>query len=108
MDNIKCILAIVERGKADRVVKAAKEKGASGATIFYGRGTGETEVKKFLNMHIEASKEIILILSGEDKLKPIMDAMVEAGKLKEPGTGVIFTLPISNLVGLRHRSNFED
>jgi len=34
VDNIKCILAIVERGKADRVVKAAKEKGLQGLPSF--------------------------------------------------------------------------
>lgn len=108
MLDIKCIVAIVERGKADKVVKAAKEKGASGATIFYGRGTGESEVQKFLKMHIEASKEIILILSEKDQLKEIMKAMVEAGRLKDPGTGIIFTLPISDLIGLHHREEFED
>ncbi len=106
MLDIKCIVAIVERGKADRVVDAAKDAGASGATIFYGRGTGESEVKKFLNVKIEASKEIILILSEKDKLRPIVEAMVDAGKLEEPGTGIIFTVPVVNLIGLHHRDNF--
>lgn len=106
MLNIKCIVAIVERGKADKIVKAAKESGATGATIFYGRGTGESEVKRFLNVNIEASKEIILILSEREKMKPIVEAMVEAGKLEEPGTGIIFTVPVANLIGLHHRDDF--
>lgn len=108
MLDIKCIVAIVERGKADKIVDAAKKSGASGATIFYGRGTGESEVKKFLKVNIEASKEVILILSEKDKLRDIMTAMVVAGKLKEPGMGIIFTLPIDNLIGLHHRIEFED
>jgi len=103
MENILCIIAIVERGKADKIVERTKKVGAKGATILYGRGTGESEVKKFLNIHIEASKEVILVLSEESKYRPIFDAIVEAGKLKEPGTGIIFTLPVSNLVGLHHR-----
>ena len=108
MLEVKCIVAIVERGKADKVVKEAKKAGAKGATIFYGRGTGESEVKKFLNMHIEASKEIILILTEVEKSKQIMKAMIEAGRLKDPGTGIIFTISISDLVGLHHRDQFED
>lgn len=108
MLNIKCIVSIVERGKADKIVEAAKEAGASGATIFYGRGTGESEVKKFLNVNIEASKEIILILSEKEQLREIMTAMVIAGKLKEAGMGIIFTMPIDNLIGLHHRLDFED
>lgn len=108
MLNIKCIVSIVERGKADKIVEAAKKAGATGATIFYGRGTGESEVKKFLNVNIEASKEIIFILSEKEKLKDIMKAMVVAGKLKEAGTGIIFTIPIDNLIGLHHRIEFEE
>lgn len=108
MFDIKCIVAIVERGKADKIIEAGKKAGATGATIFYGRGTGESEVKKFLKVNIEASKEIILILSEKEKLKDIMKAMVIAGDLKKPGTGIIFTIPIDNLIGLRHRLEFED
>lgn len=108
MFDIKCIVSIVERGKADKIVEAAKKAGASGATIFYGRGTGESEVKKFLNVNIEASKEIILILSEKEKLRDIMTAIVVQGKLKEPGMGIIFTIPIDNLIGLHHRLDFED
>jgi nitrogen regulatory protein PII len=101
------IVAIVERGKADYVVNQAKKAGAQGATILYGRGTGESEVKKFLNIQIESSKEIIIILTEKEKCKQIFDEIVEAGKLKKPGTGIIFTFPVSNLVGLHHRENFS-
>ena len=107
MLGIKAIVAIVERGKAKKVVDAAKEVGASGATIFYGRGTGESEVKRFLNVNIEASKEIIIILSEVEKIKKVLKAMVDAGRLKEPGTGIIFTLPIDELIGLHHREDLE-
>lgn len=108
MFEIKCIVSIVERGKADKVVDAAKKAGAKGATIFYGRGTGETEAKKFLKIQVESTKEIILILTELDKYKTIMDAMVEAGQLKKPGTGIIFTVPVTNLIGLHHREEFEE
>lgn len=108
MLDVKCIVAIVERGRADKVVNAAKKAGAKGATIFYGRGTGETEAKRFLNFHIESTKEIILIIAETDKYKKIMDAMVNAGDLKKPGTGITFALDVSDLIGLRHRKEFEE
>lgn len=107
MTEVMAIVAIVERGKADYVVKRAKKAGAQGATILYGRGTGESEAKKFLNVYIESSKEIILILIEKEKCRQIFEEIVEAGKLKEPGTGIIFTFPVSNLVGLHHRENFS-
>ena len=43
MDSL-CIIAVVERGKADKIVVKAKDAGAKGATVFYGRGTGESEL----------------------------------------------------------------
>ncbi len=107
MFEMLAIVAIVERGKADYVVNRAKKAGAKGATILYGRGTGESEVKKFLNIQIESSKEVIIILSEKEKCKQIFDEIVEAGKLNNPGTGIIFTFPVSNLVGLHHRDNFS-
>ncbi|NLJ79206.1 MAG: P-II family nitrogen regulator [Tissierellia bacterium] len=107
MDDIRCIVAIVERGRADKIIARTKKVGAKGATVLYGRGTGETEVARFLNIHIESSKEIIIILAREDRYKAIYDTIIEVGRLKEPGTGIIFTVPISNLVGLYHRKEFE-
>lgn len=108
MFEIKCIIAVVERGRADKVVESAKKAGAKGATIFYGRGTGETEAKKYLKIQVESTKEVIIILTEVDKYKEIMDAMVEAGELKRPGTGIIFTVPVTNLIGLHHREEFEE
>ena len=105
--DVKCIVAIVERGKADKVVDKAKKAGARGATILCGRGTGQSEALEFFNIHIEASKEIILILSETDRYKPIYDAIVEAGRLNEPGTGIIFTFLVSELLGLHHREQMN-
>lgn len=105
--DVKCIVAIVEKGKADKIVDKAKKAGARGATILYGRGTGQSEALEFFNIHIEASKEIILILSETDRYKPIYDAIVEAGRLNEPGTGIIFTFLVSELLGLHHREQMN-
>ncbi len=107
MLDIKCIVTIVERGKADKIVEDAKKAGATGATIMYGRGTGESEAKKFLNLHIESSKEIVFILARAGQDKEIMDAIVKAGNIKEPGTGLVFSLPVTDLKGLQHRKDFE-
>jgi nitrogen regulatory protein P-II 1 len=107
MEEALCLVAIVERGKADCIVGEAKKAGANGATILYGRGTGEHEALKFFNIQIESSKEVIIIITEQENYQPIFKAMIEAGKLKEPGKGIIFTLPVANLVGLRHRTKAE-
>lgn len=104
MKDVKCIIGVVERGKADLVVDGAKKAGAAGATIFFGRGTGETEAKRIFNISVESSKEIIIILADESKRDKIMKAMTEAGELKKAGTGIIFTFDVEALIGFDHRT----
>lgn len=98
-------MAIVERGKAEAIVEKAKKAGALGATILYGRGTGHHEMRKLLNIHIESSKELIVIIVKEDVFRPIYDAVVEAGNLHELGKGIIFTIQVGNVLGLNQNLN---
>ncbi len=95
-----CIVTIVERGKAASIVEKVKKEGAKGATIFYGRGTGEEEIIKYFNFHIESSKEIILIICEDSKYKTISDAIVKEGKLNSPGKGILFALPVVDIKGI--------
>lgn len=105
MFDVVAIVTIIERGKGDKVVDVSKKAGATGATVFYGRGTGELEAKQLFNIHVESMKEIVLILAEKSKEQAIKDAIVEAINLKKPGKGVIFTVPVSSIIGLHHRDN---
>ncbi|NMA55170.1 MAG: P-II family nitrogen regulator [Firmicutes bacterium] len=100
--NYLAIVAIVERGKADDIVARAKKAGARGATILYGRGTGEHESRKFLKINIESSKEIIIIIADQNSYTPIYNLIVQAGNINQPGAGIIFTVPVANLMGVEH------
>jgi nitrogen regulatory protein P-II 1 len=101
------IMAILQRGKADQVMDAAKRAGAKGGTIFLARGTGEHEAKTFFGLTIETGREILLILTKSEQTESILNAIIEAGKLKEPGTGVAFVFHASQIVGLDHRQGIE-
>lgn len=103
--EVEAIVAIVERGRGDKVVNLSREKGATGGTVVYARGSSDTETKKLLNVYISATKEMVIILCEKHKIKPIMDAIVESENLKQPGTGIIFTVPVSNVIGLHHRED---
>lgn len=96
----EAIVVIVERGKANAVVQKVAAAGAHGATIAYGRGSGEQVFSFFRSLQIESSKEIILIISPVDKLDALFEVVVEAAKVKEKGKGIAFTVPIRNLTGI--------
>lgn len=98
--SYEAIIVIVERGKANAIVKRAVEEGAHGATIVFGRGSGEQVFSFFRSLQVESSKEIILIISPKEKLRELFDVVVEAARVKEKGKGIAFTVPIANLTGI--------
>jgi nitrogen regulatory protein P-II 1 len=85
------ITCIVEKGQADVVVKAAREAGAQGATVFYARGSGIRERLGILGVAVEVEKEIIQIVVARDQADFIVEKMYLAGQLDTPGKGFIYT-----------------
>jgi nitrogen regulatory protein PII len=96
------IITIVNKGWSERIVKASKEAGAEGGTIMFGRGTGIHETKTFFGIPIEPEKEIVFTAIPEEKTREVLSAIIEAGRLNEPGTGVAFVLPLKYVAGICH------
>ncbi len=97
---MRMIVCIVERGKADAVVKKAVEGGATGATIFYGRGSGEAVFSFFKSLGVESSKEVIMILVRNDACRGIMDIAAEAAHVEQKGKGIVFSVPVDDVRGI--------
>ncbi|MCO5069246.1 MAG: P-II family nitrogen regulator [Kiritimatiellae bacterium] len=97
---LKLILAIVQRGRADDLVKAAIRAGAPAATVWHGRGQGIRERLGLLGLAIQPEKEVVLTVVEEWLLDAVVAAMVKEGKLDQPGIGIIFVLPVERAVGM--------
>lgn len=88
------ITCIVQKGKADDIVKAASEAGAQGATVFYAKGSGVRERLGILGVAVEVEKEIINIVVASDQVDRIFKVMYLAGNLDTPGMGFIYITPL--------------
>jgi nitrogen regulatory protein PII len=99
--NYKVIFAALKPDVTDAVVDAAKECGISGATIVPGRGTGVHEAKTFLGLVLEAQTDVVIFLTEEQLVEPVMAAIQSAGRLDEHGTGVVFILPVESVAGIK-------
>lgn len=97
------IVTIVAKGKASAVTDAARQAGAEGGTIVYGRGTGIHERMRLFNIPIEPEKEIVLTLVPEEITERVTQAIDEATALSEPGQGIAFVLPTKRVLGIVHR-----
>ena len=102
--NIKhdLIVTIVKKGCCENVIRASREAGAEGATIIPARGTGIHETKKLLGIPIEPEKEIIFTIIKEEKTERVLKAIIEAGRLCEPATGIAFVVELKKVVGIVH------
>ncbi len=98
--QFKVIIATVKTGVTDHIVDAAKEAGATGATIIMARGTGIREAKTFFGLTLEAQTEVVIFLLEEHLVEKVMNAICEAGKFEQPGTGIAFVFPVEQVAGL--------
>lgn len=101
-DSHDLIVTIVRKGWAERIVEASKKAGAEGGTIIFGRGTGIHEQKKLMGIPIEPEKEIVLTIINKEKTDHVLQAIVEGGRLEEPGKGICFVLGLQQVAGIVH------
>ena len=90
LTDVSMITCVVQRGKAEEVVRAAQDAGAQGATIHFGNGSGVRERLGLLGLAVDVEKEIITILVGDDQLDRVFERMYFAAELDLPGAGIIY------------------
>ena len=101
-ENKHLIITIVNEGFAEMVMNSAKKAGASGGTTINGRGLETEKIVKFLGIAIEPEKDIVLILTSDDKKNQIMNEIVAACGIKTPGAGICFSIPVDHVIGIRN------
>lgn len=94
------IVCSVKQNFTDNVVEAARAAGATGGTILNARGIGNDKAEHFLGIIVNEAVDVVLIVSlSLDKMR-IMEAIKEVAGITTSGNGVIFSLPIDELVGI--------
>lgn len=89
LTDASLITCIVQRGRADKIVLAAQDAGAQGATINYAQGVGVRERLGVMGLAIEVDKEVISIIVANDQADRVFEAMYLAGELDTPGMGIM-------------------
>lgn len=97
------IITIIARGFSDYVISAARDAGATGATILYARGTADAD-KHIMGISLQPEREVVLTLVKTSERRKIMQAINESTSLLEEGRGFCFSLPVSEVFGLKRVS----
>ncbi|MCL1963857.1 MAG: P-II family nitrogen regulator [Firmicutes bacterium] len=93
------IIAIVDSGHADDVMDAARPAGARGGTVLHARGASVEEAEKFFGITIQPEKEMLLILTKHEDKRAIMEAVCQAAGRSTDANGVVFSLPVEDVIG---------
>jgi nitrogen regulatory protein P-II 1 len=103
VEGYKLIVAILPKGVAGKVMEAARGAGAEGGTILLARGTGVHEARRFFGLSVSSERELLLVLVEPEQVRGVLEAVVEAGRLDEPGKGIAFVLSVDEVTGIVHR-----
>ena len=100
--QFKLIMAMVSDDVSDDVLKAAREAGATGASVITGcRGEGIEPEKTFLGLDLSGQRDLLMFLVAEQLSRDILETIAEAGQFdQKPGSGIAFQLNIEDAVGL--------
>jgi nitrogen regulatory protein P-II 1 len=94
LTDVVLITCVVENGKAEEVVKAARGAGASGALIHSSRGIGIRERVGLLGIAMDAEKDVIELMVGSDQAEMVAHTIFNAVELGRPGGGFIYLTPL--------------
>jgi nitrogen regulatory protein PII len=94
------ILSVINQGYSDEFMAVAREAGATGGTVINARGLAHQGPVKFFGVSVQDEREIIIIVTSRDKKAPIMQAVSQAYGITSKAGGIIFSLPVDNLMGL--------
>ncbi|GHV74810.1 nitrogen regulatory protein P-II [Spirochaetia bacterium] len=94
------IISILNRGNSDAFMTEARKAGARGGTVISARGISQEVMKKFVGITVQDEKEIIFILADKDTVVPIMEAVRPGFGAASQAAGVIFSLPVDQVMSL--------
>lgn len=103
--RFKLILAFVEDMRTDAVLDAAREAGATGATVINNaRGEGLNKKKTFLGLTLDVQKDVLLFVVEEHLARKILEKVCEIGEFDhESGQGIAVQIDVEDAVGVAHQ-----
>lgn len=103
--HFKMIVVFVDDDKTDAVMDAARDAGATGATVINNaRGEGLKKSKTFLGLSLETQRDVLLFLVEEHLSRHILEEINRVGEFDiKPGTGIAIQLDVEDAVGVVHQ-----
>lgn len=95
------IIVILNEGYSDMVMDAARDAGATGGTVLHAKGTGRARADKFFGVSLAEEKDMIYILASAKRKTAIMQAISRDCGTETKAGAICFSLPVSEVAGIR-------
>lgn len=105
--KLKMLMALVSDDKTEAIMEAAREAGATGATVITSvRGEGLKKEKTFFGLDLSAQRDVLIFLVAGNSAREILEVIGRAGNFdKEPGAGIAFQINIEDAVGMKSQTS---
>ena len=108
---MKCIVFVLNKEELlEQVLQGYAELGISGGTILDSEGMGRfltyevplfAEFREFMKGNKPYNKTIFSVVRDESVIPQLQSVLEDiCGKFTDPGTGILFTIPVDWAVGL--------
>ncbi len=94
------IIVALENGFAEEAMEAARAAGAAGGTLIHAMTLNNAKAEQLIGVTLQKETEVLAILTKREGKLAIMNAVRDAVGLKTDAGGVLFSLPVDNLVGV--------
>ena len=103
--HFKLIVVMVEDKHTTEILSAAREEGATGATVLnQARGEGLAPTKTFLGLSVGNQVDVIMMLVEEHLSRHVLEKIEAVGEFDETsGTGIAFQVDVEDAIGVRHQ-----
>lgn len=103
--HFKLIIAFITEDKTNKVLQAAREAGATGATVInHARGEGLEPPKTFFGLNLDIPRNVLLLLVEEHLSRTILEKIAEVASFEENmGAGIAFQIDVEDAVGISHQ-----
>ncbi len=103
--KFKLIIAMVEDGRTEAVIHAAREAGATGVTVLSNaRGEGLAPQKTFFGLSLETQRDLLLLVVGEAQSRAVLETINRVAEFDtHSGAGIALQLDVEDTLGIAHQ-----
>ncbi len=103
--HFKLLIALVDDKKTNAVMQAARDAGATGATVINNaRGEGLKQSKTFFGLTLETQRDMLLFLVEEHLARQILETIARVGEFDtDKSAGIAFQIDVEDAIGVSHQ-----